>query len=67
MTVGPLKYQDLRSFIEERNRCITRGAARTKQFNDNKKNYYFYRLNVLDQLNPEFKGLGLIKLKKEDK
>lgn len=52
----------LNEYIKIRNKLLLRAKSRTKNFNDNYKNYYWYRLNTLDELYPEFKNLGIITL-----
>ncbi|MGL4335376.1 MAG: hypothetical protein ACRCST_00675 [Turicibacter sp.] len=65
MIPGPIKFQTLEQFVAERNRLLRMAEARTRSFNDKRKNYYWYQLNNLEQLNPEFHGLGRIMLKKD--
>lgn len=66
MIPGDLKFQSVEDFVKYRNYLIDRGTARTKTMNDNRKNYYFYRLEHLDKLNPEFAGLGKIIVKEHE-
>ena len=67
MVPAGYEYKDLDAFLRERNRLLLRGEARTKRFNDEGRNFYWYRLKTLNKLNPEFAGLGKVTLKKEDK
>lgn len=57
--------------IEYRNKIITRLRSRVKHFgakgSNGNNNYYELRLNEIDSLHPEFKGKGLILLKKGTK
>lgn len=52
----------LNQFIEYRNKLIIRREARHKNFPE-KVTYYDLKLETLDNAFPEFKGMGLIKLK----
>lgn len=58
----------LKELIEYRNKIFIRAQARTKTFNDNYENYYWYRLKEIDSILSnnmnEIKGLGVITLKK---
>lgn len=67
MIPGPLKLLTLEEFVEENNRLIRMGEARTRTFKDNRKNIWWYKLNTLHELNPEFsKSIGRIMLKKDE-
>jgi hypothetical protein len=58
-----MHFNTLHDFILYRNKMLIRAKARTLKFKDNKKNYYWYRLDYINSLYPEYSKLGVITLK----
>lgn len=54
----------LNEYLNIRSRLLLRARSRSKTFNDNHKNYYWYQIEHLDNQFPEFKHVGMIKMKK---
>jgi hypothetical protein len=61
------KPRTLQEYIEYRNMIIERGTARSNKFHDFHQNYYWLRLIEIDNQYPEFKGLGIVRLKEQPK
>lgn len=58
------KTVSLKEYLDIRSRLLLRARSRSKTFNDNHKNYYWYQIENLDNQYPEFKHLGMIRIKK---
>lgn len=71
MMIGKKNFNNIKDLIVYRNNILLKARARTKHFNDKNKNYYWYRLQEIDQLikkeyNPNhINNLGLFKIHKE--
>lgn len=58
-----MKFKSIKEFIIYRNKIITRLRSRSLHFGNNDNNYYYYRLQELNSLYPEYKDFGIIRLK----
>jgi hypothetical protein len=57
------KTYTLKQLVDYRNKILIRAKARTKQFNDNKQNYYWYRLAEIESQIGISQSIGSIVLK----
>lgn len=65
---GLKKFNNIKDLIEYRNSVLLKARSRTKAFKDNNRNYYWYRLQEIDQTiklkYPNYiNNLGLFKIK----
>lgn len=57
------KPKTFEEYVSYRNEIYTKAVNRTAKFGDGGFNYYWLRLQEIDNQYPEFKGFGVIKLK----
>lgn len=58
------KEYTLEQLVEYRNKTLLKARARTKSMNDKQKNYYWYRLDEINEKLNISNKLGVIKMKK---
>lgn len=58
-----LKTYTLEQLIDYRNKILLRAKARSKQFNDNNQNYYWFRLAEIESQIGIKQSIGNITLK----
>lgn len=57
-----IKELSLNEYVEERNRVYTHARTRSLSYGET-RNYWAYRLREMDKQHPEFRGMGVIKIK----
>lgn len=59
-----MKFETIEEYVEYRNIVFIRAKTAQANFRANESRYYWKRLRDMDYVYPQFKGMGIVQLKK---